>query len=89
MICRSPSSSRLFNHLFLRNNCANQSQFHKALLWDGETKVCSNGFGHMTNMAAMPIQVKTVKNLLKNQIADDLETLYAGSGARVLPSLFK
>ena len=28
------------------------------LLWDGETKVCSNGSGHNTEMAAMPIYGK-------------------------------
>ena len=43
----------------------------------------------MTHMAAMPIYGKNRKNLLRNQKADDLETLYAGSGAQVLPSLFK
>ena len=54
------------------------------LLWYGGMKVCSNGPGHMTKMAAMPL-----KNLLWNQKADDTETWYAASGARVLPSLFK
>ena len=54
------------------------------------TKVCSNGPGHMTKMAAMPMYGKSLKNLLfRNQTADDLETRYAASGARVLPSLFK
>ena len=52
-----------FNHLFLRNNCANQSQFHMELLWDGETKVCSNGSEPITNMAAMPIYGKNRKNI--------------------------
>ena len=33
------------------------------LLWDGETKVCSNGSRQMTNMAAMPIYVKNRKNI--------------------------
>ena len=34
--------------------------------------------------------VKALKNLLlRNQKADDLETWYAASGARVLPNLFK
>ena len=32
-----------------------------ALLWDGGTKVCSNGPGHMTKMAAMPIYGKNKK----------------------------
>ena len=34
--------------------------FHVEPLWDVGTKVCSNGPGHMTNMAA-------IKNLLYNQ----------------------
>ena len=48
-----------------------------------------NGLGHLTNMAAMPIYGKTLKNLLWNQKADDLESWYAVLGTRVLPSLFK
>ena len=48
--------------------------------WDGKMKVCSNGPGHMTKMAAMPIYGKTLKNLLRNQTADDHETWYAASG---------
>ena len=31
--------------------------------WDREMKVCSNGPGHMTNMAAMPIYGKNLKNI--------------------------
>ena len=31
--------------------------------WDGGTKVCSNGPGHMTKMAAMPIYVKNIKKI--------------------------
>ena len=59
-------------------------------LWDGETKVYSNGPGHMTKMAAMSIYGKNTKNLLfRNQKADYLETWYAASGAQVLPNLFK
>ena len=55
-----------------------------------EMKGCSNGPGHMTNMAAMPIYSKNLKNLLLwNQKADDLESWYVASGDRVLPSLFK
>ena len=34
-------------------------------------------------------QVKTLKNLLWNPKADDLETWYAALGVRVLPGLFK
>ena len=53
-------------------------------------KVCSNGPGHMTKMAAMPIYGKNFKIfLLRNQKAYDLEIRYVASGAQVLPRLFK
>ena len=52
--------------------------------------VCLNGPGHVTKMAAKPIYVKNLKHfLLLNQAADDVESWYAASGTRVLPSLFK
>ena len=31
-----------------------EAKFHMEPPWDGGTKVCSNGLGHMTNMAVMP-----------------------------------
>ena len=67
-----------------------EAKFHVEPPWDGETKGYSNGTCHMTKMAARPYMVKTLKNLLlRNQMADDLETWYAASGARILSSLFK
>ena len=36
-------------------------KFHVEPPWDGGTKVYSNGPGHMTNMAAMPIYGKNLK----------------------------
>ena len=58
------------------------------LRWDRGTKVCSNSPGHMTKMAVMLIYGKNLEKnlLLLNQKADNLETLYAASGARVLTS---
>ena len=55
--------------------------------WDGGTKVCSTGQGHMTKMAAMPIYGKNL--LLRNEKAYDLETWYVALSAQVLPNLFK
>ena len=54
--------------------------------WDWGRKVCSNGPGHMTKVAAMPIYGKNLKKnlLLHNPKADDLETWYTALGARVL-----
>ena len=38
-----------------------EAKFHLEPPWDGGTKVCSNGPGHMTKMAAMPIYGKNFK----------------------------
>ena len=57
---------------------------------DGGMKVCSLDLGRMIKMAAMPIyMVKTFENLLRNQMANDLETWYALLGTWAPPSLFK
>ena len=67
-----------------------EARFHMESPWDTGTKDCSNGPGHMTKMAAMPIYDKNLKkSSSRNQTADDLETWYAALGARVLSSLFK
>ena len=49
--------------------------------WEGGTKVCINGPGHMTKMVPMPIYGKNLKNLLlQNWRADFHETWYVASG---------
>ena len=40
-----------------------EAKFHMEPPWDGGTKVCSNGSGHMTKMAAMPIYGKNHKKI--------------------------
>ena len=40
-----------------------EAKFHMESPWDGGTKVCSNGPGHMTKMAAMPIYGKNLKKI--------------------------
>ena len=52
--------------------------------------IYTNELGHMTHMAAMPIYGKNLqKNLLQNQMTDDLETWYVTLFMHVLPWLFK
>ena len=51
----------IFKHLLLRNHWLIEVKFHVEPPWDGGTKVCSNGPGHMTKMAAMPIYGKNLK----------------------------
>ena len=65
---RRPSSAsvvrpsvHIFKHLLLRNRLANQSQICVEPPWEGGTKVCINGPGHMTKMAATPIYGKNLK----------------------------
>ena len=52
-------------------------------LWDRETKVCSNGPGHMTKMAAMPIYGKNVKTIFFSRTKRPM-TLKVGMQHRVL-----
>ena len=40
-----------------------EAKFHMEPPWEGGTKVCSNGPGHMTKMAAMPIYGKNLKKI--------------------------
>ena len=62
-----------------------EAKFHNGASLGRGKKDCSNGPGHMTKMAAMPRHmVNTLKNLLRNPKADDLETWYAALSARVL-----
>ena len=51
-------------------------QLNSNFIWRLLRKVCSNGPGHMTKMAAMPIYGKNPlkKLLFQNQKADDLGT---------------
>ena len=38
-----------------------EAKFQVEHPWDGQTTVCSNGPGHMTKMAVMPIYGKNLK----------------------------
>ena len=38
-----------------------EAKFHMKPPWDGGTKICSNGPGHMTSMAAIHIYSKNLK----------------------------
>ena len=51
-------------------------------------KICKNGGGHMTKMAAMAINSKAFKNLLL-QKTYDFETWHEASGNEALQSLYK
>ena len=67
-----------------------KAKFYVEPPWEGGTKVCINGPGHMTKMAAMPIYGQNLKNLLlQNRRADFDETWYVASGTPVHHSLYK
>ena len=43
------------NFFYLETTRPIEAKFHVEPPWDGGMKVCSNGLGHLTNMATMPI----------------------------------
>ena len=67
-----------------------EAKFHVEHPWDGRTKVCSNGSGHMTKLAAMLIYGKNLKKSSSPESKGyDIESWRVASGAQVLSSLFK
>ena len=61
---RRPSSVRPFtfsNDFSSETAWPIKAKFYVELQWEGGTKVCINGPGHMTKMAAMPIYGKNLK----------------------------
>ena len=74
--CRRPPFSNVFSSETARPI---KAKFYVEPPWEGGTKVCINGPGHMTKMAAI-FMVKTLKNLLlQNRLADFHETWYVPS----------
>ena len=65
--------------------------FMWSLLGKGETKVCINGPGHMTEMAAMPIYGKNPSKIFFsiNRLADFHETWFVASGTPAHHILYK
>ena len=52
-----------FSNIFSETTGPIEAKFHTEPPWNGGTKVCSNGPGHMTKMAAMPIYGKNFKKI--------------------------
>ena len=55
------SDSTFSNVFFLETAKPIEAKFQMEPPWDMGTKVCSNGAGHMTNTAAVPIFDKNLK----------------------------
>ena len=67
-----------------------KAKFYVEPPWEGGTKLCINGPGHMTKMAATPIYGKYLKKSSpQNRQADFHETWYVASGTPVHHSLYK
>ena len=56
-VCMSP-----FSNIYSETTEPVEAKFHVEPPWDRVTKVCSNGPGHMTKMADMPIYGKNLKS---------------------------
>ena len=70
-LVQSNSDSTFANFFSLEKAKPLEAKCHVAPPWNGGTKVCSNGPSRMTNMAAMPVCGKNLKNILLNQKADE------------------
>ena len=55
------SDSTFSNFFSLETARPIEAKCHVEHPWDGITKDCSNGQGHLTNMAATPIYAKNLK----------------------------
>ena len=55
---RTSSSSTISNIIFSETACPIKAKFYVEPPWVGGTKVCSRHLGHMTKMAATPINGK-------------------------------
>ena len=56
--------STFSNFCFLETAWPIEAKFYVQPPWDGGTKVCSKGVGHMTKMAAMPIYGKNLRKII-------------------------
>ena len=83
------SDSTFANFFSLEMTWDMEAKFHVEPPWDREKQICSNGSGHITNMASMPINHgKNLKNLLPwNRKADESMTMKVGKHHQVLKYL--
>ena len=84
-------SVNIFKYLLLRRHWPIEATFYVEALYVGGTKVPSNGHGHMTKMAAMPIYDKNLKksSSLEPNRRWSVETWYTALCTRVVPNSFK
>ena len=88
--CRRCRRQQCLNIFSSETTLPIKAKFYVEPPWEGGTKLCINGPGHMTNMATCPYMVKTFKNrLLQNQKSYDLETWHVALGTQALQSLYK
>ena len=76
------SSSTIPNIFSSETTWPIKAKFYVEPPLEGGTKVYINGPGHLTKMAAMPIILKTFKNLLQKQKSCDLETWHVALGTQ-------
>ena len=88
-LCLSSVVFRLstFSNIFSDTTGLIEVKFHVEHPWDGGTKVCSRGPGHMTKMATMPILGKNPSKIFFSQTSRLIchETWYISS-APIVPA---
>ena len=61
VVCHRHRPSTISNVFSSETAWPIKAKFYLGRPWKGGTKVCINGLGHMTKMAAMPIYGKNLK----------------------------
>ena len=75
---RRPSVRRPpFSKIFSKTAGPIKAKFHMEPQWDGGTKVCSRGLGHMTKVAATPIYGKNTLKIFFSRTKGPM-TLWVG-----------
>ena len=74
---RRPSVVRPFTFLNVFSSetaCPIKAKFYVEPPWEGGTKVCINGPGHLTKMAATPIYGKNLKKIFFSRAGGPIST---------------
>ena len=74
VVCMSVCLSTFSNVFFSESAGPIEAKFHVEPPWNGGTKVCSRGPGHMTKMAAMPIYGKNPSKIFFSGTTGPLST---------------
>ena len=81
-VCRRPPFSRIFSSETAKPI---KAKFYAESPWEGGTKICINGPGHMTKMAATPIYGKSPSKIFYSGTGGPISTILGMYNLGLLP----